>query len=70
MIGALNHRCGDRVSNRDQCSAGTMHRALTTSSFLRPREDPRQLGRVAAPQILTEPTKQAGAPGPKAQQHL
>src|SRR5882724_4612280 len=60
MIGILSHRCGDRVSNRDQCSAGTMRRALTTSSFLRPREDPREPGRVAAPQILTEPTKQAG----------
>jgi hypothetical protein len=23
----LNHRCGDRVGNRDQCSAGTMRRA-------------------------------------------
>ncbi len=27
MIGILNHRCGDRVSNRDQCGAGTMRRA-------------------------------------------
>jgi hypothetical protein len=33
MIGILSHRCGDRVSNRNQCSAGTMRRGLTTSSF-------------------------------------
>ncbi len=29
MIGTLSRRCDDRVSNRDQCGAGTMRRGLT-----------------------------------------
>jgi len=39
-------RCSDRVSNRDQCSAGTMRRARWRPrlSFTRPREDPREQG--------------------------
>jgi hypothetical protein len=61
MIGTLNHRRGDGVSNRDQCGARTMRRTLTTSSFFYTAT--RRFaarGRLAAPQILTQPTKQAG----------
>jgi len=33
MIGILSDRCGDRVSNRDRCSAGTMRRGADDLVF-------------------------------------
>jgi hypothetical protein len=71
VIGTPDHRRGDRVSNRDRaalerCAA----RADDLVVLLHDNEKIAGAGRVAAAQILTQRTKQAGCGGPKAWQHL
>jgi hypothetical protein len=63
MIGALNHRRGDRVSNRDRAA---LERCAARANDLVGHEKIRGSRARGRTQILTEPTKQAGRAGPKA----